>query len=201
MFRFATNHQAENAGDFLRQTQYPNYDRKQGMNKRQFLKALTVASVSLASTALLAQSPKEPKKLTLQGTDANGKKLALTDFLGKTVLVSFFSAGCSVCTRDLKLMREFYVGNSKKNFVLLAVNIDQDKKDFDAYNQLLALAISKEQRFPTVWRNSSEHKDNFGTISREPTHFVINAKNQFVLKREGTFQPSDWDSLWESLDS
>ena len=32
----------------------------------------------------------------------------------------------------------------KKNFVLLAVNIDQDMKDFETYNQLVALAIPKE---------------------------------------------------------
>ena len=98
-------------------------------------------------------------------------------------------------------MREFYVGNAKRNFVLLAINTDENKKDFDTYNQLIELAIPKEQRFPTVWRNAPEHKDNFGVISRQPTHFVINAKSQFVFKREGTFQPNDWDNLWESLGS
>ncbi len=171
------------------------------MNKRQFIQAMTSASLSMASGSLFAQPSKEPQKFNLQGTDVNGKKLDLADFLGKTVLVSFFTAGCSLCTRDLKLMREFYVGNSKKNFVLLAVNIDQDLKDFETYNQLVTLAIPKEQRFPTVWRNSPGHKDNFGTITRQPTHFVINAKSQFVFKREGTFQPTDWDNLWESLGS
>lgn len=169
------------------------------MNKRQFMHAMTAAGLGIASSPLFAQPTKEPQKFNLQGTDVNGKKLDLADFLGKTVLVSFFTAGCSLCTRDLKLMREFYVGNSKKNFILLAVNIDQDMKDFETYNQLVALAIPKEQRFPTVWRNAPGHKDNFGTISRQPTHFVINAKNQFVFKREGTFQPADWDNLWESL--
>jgi hypothetical protein len=171
------------------------------MNKRQFMHAMTLAGIGIASSPLFAQTPKEPQKFSLQGIDGNGKKLDLADFLGKTVLVSFFTAGCSLCARDLKLMREFYVGNSKKNFVLLAVNIDQDMKDFETYNQLIALAIPVEQRFPTVWRNAPGHKDNFGTISRQPTHFVINAKNQFVFKREGTFQPADWDNLWESLGS
>ena len=169
------------------------------MNKRQFIQAMTAAGLGIASSPLLAQATKEPQKLSLQGTDVNGKKLDLADLLGKTILVSFFTAGCSLCTRDLKLMREFYVGNSKKNFVLLAVNIDQDMKDFETYKQLINLAIPKEQRFPMVWRNAPGHKDNFGTITSQPTHFVINAKNQFVFKREGTFQPTDWDNLWESL--
>ncbi|MDO8178689.1 MAG: redoxin domain-containing protein [Undibacterium sp.] len=169
------------------------------MKKRQFIQAISAATLGLAYAPLFAQSSKEPQKFSLQGIDVNGKKLDLNDFLGKTVLVSFFTAGCSLCTRDLKLMREFYVGNAKRNFVLLAINIDEDKKDFETYNQLIALTIPKEQRFPTVWRNAVGHKDNFGVISRQPTHFVINAKSQFVFKREGTFQPNDWDNLWESL--
>jgi len=50
-----------------------------------------------------------------------------------------------------------------------------------------------------VWRNAPNHKDNFGNITRQPTHFVINPQNQFVLKREGTFQAEDWDNLWLSM--
>lgn len=146
-----------------------------------------------------AQDDKAIPVLTLQGVDASGKKIELTDFLGKTILVSFFTAGCNLCMRDLKLMREFYVGNSKRNFVLLGVNIDQNKNDFDEYNQLIALAVPKEQRFPMVWRNAPGHKDNFGPITRQPTHFVINAKNEFIFKREGSFEPEDWDNLWTSL--
>jgi peroxiredoxin len=169
------------------------------MKKRQFLQALTSTSLALAVAPLFAQ-PKEPSTFLLQGVDINGKKLALSDFAGKTILVSFFTGGCALCTRDLKLMREFYVGNQKRNFVLLAINLDEDKKDFDAYNQVIALAVPKEQRFPTVWRNAPGHKDSFGTITRQPTHFVLNAKSQLVFKREGSFQPLDWDNLWESLE-
>jgi len=172
------------------------------MNRRTWLKlgsAGLLYSSGLTSLAALAEEEVAVPVLVLQGVDANGKKIELTDFLGKTVLVSFFTSGCALCTRDLKLMREFYVSNSKRNFVLLGVNIDEKKSDFDTYNQVIALAVPKEQRFPMVWRNAPEHVDNFGTISRQPTHFVINQKNEFIFKREGTFQPEDWDNLWTSL--
>ncbi len=149
----------------------------------------------------LADDEKWAPVLTLQGVDVNGKKIELADFLGKTVLVSFFTAGCNLCTRDLKLMREFYVSNSMRHFVLLGVNIDLNKKDFDEYNQLIALAVPKEQRFPMVWRNAPGHKDNFGAIIKQPTHFVINPKNEFIFKREGSFEPEDWDNLWTSLNN
>ncbi|MFZ6688892.1 TlpA family protein disulfide reductase [Undibacterium sp. SXout11W] len=172
---------------------------------------VTVSSLSLPAMAQQSKEAKEskevketkeattPQQMSFVGVDPNGKKVALSDYAGKTLLVSFFTAGCNLCAHDLKLMREFYLGNAKRNFVLLAVNIDQNKQDFDTYLQLINLAVPKEQRFPIIWRNATGHKDNFGTIVNQPTHFVINPKGQLVFKREGTFQPNDWDNLWESL--
>ncbi|MFZ6735183.1 TlpA family protein disulfide reductase [Undibacterium sp. Ji42W] len=171
------------------------------MNKTKLLSILTAATLAVASFSAAAQAGKDSQQMSFQGAELNGKKLAISDYAGKTLLVSFFTAGCNLCARDLKLMREFYVSNMKRNFVLLAINIDADKKDFDSYVQLINLAVPAEQRFPIIWRNAPGYKDNFGTIVSQPTHFVINPKGQLVLKREGSFQPNDWDNLWESLGS
>ena len=171
------------------------------MDRRTLLQLGAAGLLNSFGLGAFAADDKSMPVLTMQGLDAIGKKIELSDFLGKTVLVSFFTAGCNLCTRDLKLMREFYVGNSKNNFVLLGVNIDQNKKDFDEYNQLIALAVPKEQRFPMLWRNAPGHKDSFGVITHQPTHFVLSPKNEFIFKREGSFEPDDWDNLWASLKS
>jgi peroxiredoxin len=169
------------------------------MDRRKLLQLGTAGMFYSLGLGAFADDEKAIPVLTLQGVDVNGKKIELNDFLGKTVLVSFFTGGCNLCTRDLKLMREFYVANVKNNFVLLGVNIDQNKKDYDEYNQLIAMAVPKEERFPMVWRNAPEHKDNFGSITHQPTHFVINPKNEFIFKREGSFESEDWDNLRTSL--
>ena len=163
----------------------------------------TALSLLLAGTAAAQQAATAADKaqMLLQTQDAAGKPFGLKDYSGKIVLVSFFTAGCNVCSRDLKLMREFYLGNAKKNFVLLAVNIDADHKDFETYQQLISLAVPKEQRFPLIWRNAPAHHDNFGVIVNQPTHFVLNGKGQLLWKREGSFRPQDWDNLWEALGS
>jgi peroxiredoxin len=167
------------------------------MNRRDFIQSALVSTLLTSSSLSLAQ--KADTKYTLEGTDIYGKKLNLTDYLGSTVLVSFFTFDCDLCTGDLKLMREFYVRNSKNKFVLLGVNLDQNKKDLDEYNDLTTHAYPKDQRFPTVWRYAPGHKDNFGPITTQPTHFVLDHKNQLTFKREGKFQPDDWDNLWQSL--
>ena len=169
------------------------------MNRRDFIQSAVISSLALPSAFALAQAKPTGVKYELQGTDISGRKLDLKDFSGSTVLVSFFTFDCALCTHDLKLMREFYVRNKAKKFALLGVNLDQNKKDLDEYNEATTLAYPKDQRFPTAWRNAPGHKDNFGKIGMQPTHFVINAKHQLLFKREGTFLPEDWDKLWELL--
>lgn len=172
------------------------------MNKWRVFLMLLVASITLANyMPVFAQQAKDGQTMSLQGVGVNNKKVELSEFAGKVVLVSFFTSGCNVCARDLKLMREFYLNNRSKNFVLLAVNLDNRKEDFAEYMRLIELSTPADQRFPTVWRQAPEHKDNFGTISRQPTHFVLNAKQQLMFKREGSFMAEDWDKLWEYLNN
>ena len=167
------------------------------MLRRDFIESGIISGLLMATGLSLAGTSASP--FSLQGTDVYGKKLDLRDFSGLTVLVSFFTYDCEVCSDDLKLMREFYFNNRKKKFMLLGVNLDTNKKELDDYNELTTQAYPKEQRFPTVWRNAPGHTDSFGTINIKPTHFVLDSKAQLKFKREGKFQPEDWDNLWLAL--
>jgi peroxiredoxin len=169
------------------------------MNRRDFIQSAIISGVGMSSALALAQGKTTGQKYELSGLDVAGKKLDLKDFSGRTVLVSFFTFDCALCTHDLKLMREFYVRNARNKFVLLGVNMDQNKKDLDEYNEATTLAFPKDQRFPTVWRNAPGHKDTFGKVSSLPSHFVLDGKQQLMFKREGAFQADDWDKLWLSL--
>jgi peroxiredoxin len=169
------------------------------MNRRDFIQASMLSGLMLAQGFARADTKKSETKFKLLGTDVNGKKLDLEAFKGNAILLSFFTYDCPLCSHDLKLMREFYVRNSKKKFTLIGVNVDQSKKELDEYNEATTLAYPKDQRFPTVWRNAPGHNDNFGKIITKPTHFFLDTKHQLVIKREGTFLPDDWDQLWLSL--
>ena len=162
---------------------------------------LALITSSLFSINSEAKEPQAISTTTVSFTaiDKNGKKIQLKDLLGKTVLLTFYKAGCTVCARDLKLMRDFYKNNVHNNFVLIGVNLDATKTEFDLYKRLVELTISKDQQFPLVWRFDKQHADSFGTISFDPTHFVISSSGQIIFKREGTFLPADWDNLWEQL--
>lgn len=163
------------------------------------LKSSLIALAISFCDPIFAQQIKTPSKLELVGTDYRGKKIDLRDYAGKTILVSFYSAGCSVCARDLKLMREFYRDNNAKNFVLIGVNTDKTKANFDLYTQILAASIPKNQQFSLIWRGNADALTGFGQMNVDPSHYLISPQGQIILKREGTFKAEDWDNLWESL--
>ena len=172
------------------------------MDKRAFLRACTATTLVTAMQPLVhaqapAATPPGPRH-TLSGTNSDGRPVALADYAGKVCLVSFFTAGCALCVNDLRLMREFYANNRQRDFVLLGVNMDDKSADFMQYIELLKVSVPAEQRFPIAWRNAAGHQDSFGAITRRPTHYVLNRQHQQVLRREGNFQPTDWDDLWTS---
>lgn len=162
------------------------------------LAALLFNGAALGAQAAPAKIAPKPYVL---GADNFGKKIDLHDYAGKTVLISFYSAGCTVCARDLKLMREFYRDNNAKNFMLIGVNLNKDKADFELYTRLVAASTPKNQQFPLIWQGNAEVIEGFGKLVSDPTHFLINPQGQVSLRRESTFKPEDWDSLWEALNN
>lgn len=166
------------------------------MKRRDFLYG--VSATALAATVPALAQPVSPL-MTMSGKDSNGADFSLERFANKVCLISFFTGGCNLCTHDLKLMREFNLSNKTKQFALIGVNLDKTEGDFKDYVKLISLTIPPAQRFPLLWRAAAAHQDNFGRVQREPTHFVLDTQHRLSFKREGTFQPDDWDRLWTTI--
>lgn len=167
------------------------------MDRRHFLKSSAIAAAALAAgtPSVFATGLKQ----SMIGMDSEGRPFDLANYAGKVTMVSFFTAGCALCTHDLKLSREFYLDNRAKHFALIGVNIDAKQEDYVEYAKLVNLTTPVDQRFPLIWRNEPKHADTFGPVSKQPTHFVLNKDLELVFKREGTFQPQDWDQVWSKL--
>jgi peroxiredoxin len=176
------------------------------MKRREFLHAAGATGAALVLPATVfaqkkpAAAPAPAVPYVLKGVDVTGKAINLQDYAGKACLVSFFTAECIPCTNDLRLMREFYGANKKRNYVNIGVNMDVNKEELAGYIDLLKKTIPADQQFPIAWRNAKGHSDNFGAISSQPTHFLLDKAHKLVLRRNGIFKPTDWDDLWTNLD-
>jgi peroxiredoxin len=173
------------------------------MKRRDFLHGFCAGAAGLLLPGtVLAQKKAAPAlaPYTLKGVDVRGKPINLQDYKGKACLVSFFTAECIPCTNDLRLMREFYGANKARNYVNIGVNMDVDRQSLADYVDLVRQTIPAAQHFPIAWRNAKGHADNFGVLSSQPTHFVLDKEHKLVMRRNGIFKPSDWDDLWSNLD-
>lgn len=135
----------------------------------------------------------------LSGVDVAGRPIELRHFKGKACLISFFTVECIPCTNDLRLMREFYGANRARNYVNIGVNLDRRREVLAEYVDLLDKTIPAAQHFPIAWRGAKGHKDNFGAMISQPTHFVLDSEHRLVTRRNGIFKPDDWDELWTNL--
>ena len=173
------------------------------MKKRDLLQGIAVGVLGLSMPAAFAAAPAktEPvkKKFVLKGVDSSGKPVNLEDHKGKAVLVSFFTTECIPCENDMRLMREFYGENRAKNFINIGVNVNTDKQALVDYVDLIKQTIPPKQHFPIAWRRAKGHTDNFGVLSSNPTHFLLDTEHKLVTRRNGVFKGDDWDELWTSL--
>ena len=65
--------------------------------------------------------------------DAQGTVVALEAMRGKVVYVDFWASWCSPCLQSFPWMNELQQRHSKDGFVVLAVNMDQDRALADAF--------------------------------------------------------------------
>ncbi len=121
-----------------------------------FLTILLIASIIGCTSASTSNTPTPTPTLrmlqvgnvapdftldTLDGTHT----LRLSDFYGKTILLSFWDINCSPCIKQLSVLQKFYAYQQSigKPFAVLSVNIDKVDKfvDIAALQQHLALTF------------------------------------------------------------
>jgi peroxiredoxin len=62
--------------------------------------------------------------------DVNGKKIALSSFKGKYVLVDFWASWCLPCRKENPNVVQAYNKYKNKNFTILGVSLDKEKDDW-----------------------------------------------------------------------
>ena len=116
--------------------------------------------------------------------DPSGKKTSLKDFRGKLVLLNFWATWCVPCREEMPAMERLYQQYKSKGFVILAVNVKDDRKD--------ALAFIKELKitYPVVLDPDGEVGLLYGAWGL-PTTYLIGPKGEGLARIWG---PAAWDS-------
>ena len=118
---------------------------------------------------------------TFPGLD--GKKVSLSDYKGKVVLVNIWATWCPPCVKEMPSMEKLYRKFKGENFEILAVSIDE--------TGLKAVAPFMEKTrltFPALI-------DSKGTI--KPVYRITGIPESFIIDKQGVLikkivGPVDW---------
>jgi len=64
-------------------------------------------------------------------TDLNGSKVSLSDFEGKTLLLTFWASWCPTCRAENKYLAEIYPKHKDQGFEILGVSLDRSKTNWE----------------------------------------------------------------------
>ncbi len=112
-----------------------------------------------------------------------GEPIKLNEYQGKVVLLDFWASWCGPCRQSLPLFNQLYNELKEKSFVVLAINIDENKED--------ALSFLKEVPldFPVGFDAAGKIPELF-QMKGMPTSYILSKSGKVVKITEG-FTPSE----------
>ena len=113
-------------------------------------------------------------------TSLSGDNVALHDYRGKKVVLSFWASWCGPCRRELPALKNLYATYHKdpSKFEILAISEDDSKHD--------ALKYSNEERlpFPIPWDEGGKIEEAYG-VTAIPSLFVLDENGKVIYAEEG----------------
>ncbi len=141
--------------------------------------ALILAVITMTSAK---SKPKEtPKSIDFTLNDVNGKKVKLSQYRGKLVVVDVFATWCGYCMDELPgliKMQEQYT-KSKSPVQLIGIGVDKNASD------VRELAKNTNFSYPVLIGDSNVVTPIFGEVQYLPTKFIISPEGVILKKLTG----------------
>ena len=139
-------------------------------------KGLALATV-LASAALAASSSGPAPGFTLSGR--GGKNIDLAQFKGQVVMINFWASWCGPCREEMPLLEDIYKKYKPMGFTMLAVNVEPNTKDADAW----LAKLKKPVTFPIAYDVDSKVSKLYKVETMPSTVIVDRKGNVRALHR------------------
>ncbi|MGE7622522.1 peroxiredoxin family protein [Viridibacillus sp. NPDC096237] len=125
----------------------------------------------------------------------DGKKVKLSDFQGKKVILNFWATWCPPCKAEIPHMQKYYENFAKEdNFEIVAVNLTSYKESIKYVEKFVK---TYEMTFPVLLDTEGEQMNAYD-IHIIPTTYFLDTKGIIQKKVIG---PVDQDSMQESVKS
>ena len=160
----------------------------------------TAPQIPIKSEEVLEEkiSPINLQAVTLQTpaldlNDLSGKPHKITDYIGKTVIVSFWASWCRPCIEEMPSLVKLKQEN-QDTLEILAVNIREDSETINQFTSKMKI------NFPILQDHDSTTTDAW-KVYVYPSNFVVNKNGNLKYAATGAmdWQDAEIEKLLESL--
>jgi len=148
---------------------------------RACLRILATAVLAIASAGVVAALPPVGKPAPdFAAKSDSGRNVRLSELRGQVVLINFWASWCSPCRQELPLLSKIYTQYRGAGFALLAVNVDDNRKDAESMLKRLGL------KFPTLFDGNKKVAKLYG-VDTMPATLVIDRDGRVRYVHRGYY--------------
>jgi len=150
------------------------------------------AAVGLAAAALApvhAQQASEPTFPDLEFVGSEGGSVRLSELKGNVVLLNVWATWCGPCKKELPVVQRMYDTYSDRNFVVVSVNVDADRKRVSPFMKQFNISLP-------VYFAAPEDAGPL-TAMGIPSTFILGPDRTLVARAVG-YSP-EWEDRWKKV--
>jgi thiol-disulfide isomerase/thioredoxin len=153
---------------------------------------LALALAATLSQSLAAQSSQNqasPVFPDLEFVGSEGGSVRLSELKGNVILLNVWATWCGPCKKELPVVQRMYDIYSDRNFVVVAVNVDADRKRVVPFMKQFNISVP-------VYYASPEDAGPL-TAMGIPSTFIL-APDRTLIDRAVGYSP-DWEDRWKKV--
>jgi peroxiredoxin len=118
-------------------------------------------------------------------TDMDGKKVTLSGYKGKVIVLNFWATFCGPCKEEMPSLNNLFLSFKKDGLIVLAISTDDSEKPVQSFIRAKAIA------FPVlIDKDQQVFFDRYGILGL-PTTFIIDRDG---IIREKILGDRPWDA-------
>ncbi|MGJ0485859.1 MAG: TlpA disulfide reductase family protein [Methylomicrobium sp.] len=125
--------------------------------------------------------------LEIAFTTITGKKIALQEWRGKPIIVTFWATDCPSCMLEIPHLIDLYREFHPQGLEMIAVAMA-----YDPPNHVVEMTRAKQLPYHVALDLNSAHALAFGDVQFTPTTFLISPVGKIAEKSVGVFDYLSW---------
>lgn len=146
-----------------------------------------VAAVQLPESGPPLQVGDRPYEFVLQ--DLEGQNVALSQFIGRPILVNFWATWCGPCRIEMPEIEAVWQEYKDEGLVVLALDQDESAEDVQAFFDEFGLT------FTPLLDEGNDTSLNFGVPGTLPASVFINAEGEVTAVHRGIMTRGQLDAF------